>query len=297
MPRFELGASSSRTKRSARLSYTPPKDTTLAQFADRNQPRCYHRAMRVLRLGNSVDAISTVPDEGRAYRLVERMFEERTGQPLKTSFKRIEPRPTMPLIMDRWMAEFEPDIALLIINQFWYGYASAPKKLEKMGRTGKLVARAGFKAAAIPWVAHNPVFRFARGTARRTVGASYLYEPEQVVESMKACITLLREKHAGVPLGVWSENAAVLHGQDKRLGRELLARRKAVHGPLREFCAAVDVPHYLLDKPPKPIDFRELRDVDHIHLNAAGHQYVADTQLDLVLELAARARAAQAAAP
>lgn len=248
--------------------------------------------MRVLRLGNSVDAISTVPDEGRAYRLVERMFSERTGETLETIFRRIEPRPTMARIMDRWMAEFEPDIALIIINQFWYGYASAPKKMQAMGGAGKLVARAGFKAAAIPWVSHNPVFRLARRTARRTVGASYIYEPVQVVESMKACITLLREKYAQVPLGVWSENAAVLHGDDKRLGRELLARRNAVHGPLRDFCASRDVPHYLLDKPPQPVDFRELRDVDHIHLNAAGHQYVADTQIDLVVELAARATSA-----
>ena len=246
--------------------------------------------MRILRLGNSIDAISTVPDEGRAYRLVERMFLDRTGEPARTFFKRIEPRPSMPQIMDRWIVEFEPDVILLIINQFWYGYASAPKKMQELGRPGKLLARAGFKAAAIPWVAHNPLFRMVRRTARRTVGASYLYEPAQVVESMKACITLIREKHPSRPLGVWSEDAAVLHGDDKRLGRELLARRRAVHGPLRDFCDSLDVPHYLLEKPPAPVDFRELRDVDHIHLNARGHKYVADSQIDLVVELWERSK-------
>ncbi len=246
--------------------------------------------MRLLRLGNSADAISSVPDEGRAYRLLERMFLERTGEPMETVFKRIGPRPAMAAIIDRWVGEHQPDVALLILNQYWYGYPSAPKRLGGMGRAGKAFGRAGFRAAQRQWLVRNPAYRLARRLLRQTVGTSFMFEPAEVVESMSACIRTIHEKHPGVVLAVWSEPAAVLHDGDKARGRELLTRREAVHAPLRALCEELGLPYSLLRKPDSPVDWRLLRDADHLHLNAAGHQYLADTQIELILEAWRRVR-------
>ena len=240
----------------------------------------------MLRLGNSVDALSpSVPDELRSYRLCERLFAERTGIPADTVLKRIEPRPAMPAIIDRWVREHEPDMVFLILSQFWYGYASAPKKVEEIGGPGRLIARLGYKAAAIPWIGGNPAFHWLRRFARRTIGASYLYEPEQVVEGVRACLDLLSEKHPALPVGVWSENTDVVHGDDERLGRELHERRLRVHAPMRAYCEANRIPHYILDDPDIPNDVLAMRDKDQIHPNALGHAYIARVQIPLILDM------------
>ena len=247
--------------------------------------------MRLLRLGNSADAISSVPDEGRAYRIVERLFFERTGEPMETTFKRIGPRPALATIVDRWIAEHQPSVALLILNQYWYGYPSAPKRLRAMGPVGKVAGRAGYLAARRQWLVRNRAYRLARRLFRRTVGSSFMFEPAEVVESMSGVIRMARERHPEVVLAVWSEPAAVLHDGDRARGRQLLTRREAVHAPLRALCDELDVPYSLLRKPENPVDWRLLRDADHLHLNAAGHQYLADAQIDLVLEAWRRANA------
>jgi hypothetical protein len=253
--------------------------------------------MLMLRLGNSVDALSpTVPDELRSYRLVERMFTDATGEPADTILKRIAPRPALPAIIDRWIREYQPDAIFLILSQFWYGYASAPKKVEKLGGPGYWLARAGYKAAAVPWIARSPLFHGLRRFARKTIGASYIYEPEQVVASMRECITFIREKHPRVAIAVWSENTDVVHGDDARLGRELHDRRVRVHGPLRTFCEQLDIPHYILDEPDIPNDVQRMREKDNIHPNALGHEYIARVQLPLVLELWERVKALRGAA-
>lgn len=253
--------------------------------------------MRILRLGNSMDVISTVPDERRVYRLVEAAFAERTGEPLETVLRRIDPRPALPAIIDRWVRETRPDVAMLLVNQYWYGFPSAPERMEQLGRVGRILAKLSYKAAHTPWIAHNPAYRGLRSLARRLIGTTYMHEPEEVVEVMRACIDLFVERHPGVPLGVWSEPVPVVHDLDPKLEPELQARRARVHGPLREYCTERGVAHYLHLEPQTPFDWKRFRDKDHMHLNEAGHAWVAGTQIDLVVELWERRPRPSAAAP
>jgi hypothetical protein len=253
--------------------------------------------MRVLRLGNSMDVISTVPDEGRVYRLLEGMVEEATGEPCETILHRIEPREAMPAIIDRWVRQLKPDIAILLVNQYWYGFPSAPERMQDMGRIGRMLAQMSWWANTTPWVAHSRVYRWARSVGRRAIGTSYLYEPEQVVASMEACLEVFGAKHPAVPVGLWSEPVSTVHDNDPALEPELRARRERVHGPLKAFCEARGIPYYLHIDPPAPFDWEAFRDSDHMHLNAAGHRWVAEQQLPLTLETWERAKALRAGSP
>ena len=245
--------------------------------------------MRILRLGNSLDVIASFPDELRVYRVVERKVAEVTGEPVETVFYRIEPRDTMPAIIDRWVRQHRPDVVLLCVNQYWYGFASAPERLEEMGRIGQLLAKMSWKvsyaAANTAWLADNRVYRWLRSLARGAIGASYLYEPEAVVASMEACLSRLRERHPVLPVGLWSEPVAVVHDLNPELEPELQERRRRVHDPLQAFCDARGIPAYLHLYPLTPFDWRAFRDADHMHLNAAGHAWVAETQWPLIVEL------------
>jgi len=238
----------------------------------------------MLRLGNSMDAITEVPDEGRVYRLVERYFEDVTGEPCETVYRQIAPRETMPAIMDRWVREHRPDIILIILSQYWYGFASAPKKVEEtFGRAGRWAGLLGYRLAMTPWLANNFLFRALRKAARRTIGVEYHFEPETVVAVMEACIETLQRRHPDVAIAVWSEPIDVMHLDEQRLVNTLRARRRRVHDPLRAFCAARGVPHYLVMDPEVPYDWKEMREADGIHLNPDGHVWVANRQLPVVL--------------
>ena len=238
----------------------------------------------MLRLGNSMDAITEVPDEGRVYRLVERYFEEVTGEPCETTYRQIAPRDTMPAIMDRWVREHRPDVALIILSQYWYGFASAPKKVEEtFGAAGRRLGLIGYRLAMTPWLANNSVFRGLRRLARRTIGVEYHFEPEAVVEVMKACMTTIQERHPEVAIALWSEPIDVMHLDDERQLNTLRARRRRVHDPLRAFCQERGIPHYLVMDPEVPYDWKEMREPDGIHLNREGHIWVAHRQLPVVL--------------
>src|SRR5690349_658619 len=94
-------------------------------------------AVRVLRLGNSNDHVGAVPADQQSWKVAERAFSEQLGEPVETILKRVWPNSDLPTILDRWVTEFEPDLVVLQVNNFWYGHESAPLWLDRrFGRAG-----------------------------------------------------------------------------------------------------------------------------------------------------------------
>lgn len=214
--------------------------------------------MRALHLTDS-DAthVSDVPEAERSFRVAERMLAAASGEAVETINRSIWPSPQLPDIIDGWMERYRPDLVMFHVNGFWYLYPSVPLKLERtLGRFGRPLARAGFKAGSTRWIATTRAFHWARRLALRTVGGAYYFTPDEVIQNVEACVRrivaheniglVLRGNLVGWPDGEQSREAAV-HSALANLARELhvhfLARDWRTPTPARELYSSGDRMH------------------------------------------------------
>lgn len=203
--------------------------------------------MKILRLTTSNDVVQSGP--GSRIDWLQRLGEERFGEPLEIVVKPVWPDSRLPAAAGRWIAQEKPDIVWMLVQNFWYEYLSVPKKLErKFGRAGKAASTAGFRAADVPWLSQNAIFRQGRRLLQATVGGDpHFTVPDlyQVVEGV-ARAALRDEGRQFIVWGPFSyTNYAVTKGQTRRA----LASRTELVGRIRRLSEEL---HFHLEAPEKP---------------------------------------------
>jgi hypothetical protein len=181
--------------------------------------------MRVLKLGTSNDFATAIPEHDRAYRVTERLLADATGEQVEVIPRVIWPDPKLPGLIEQWLVKYRPDLVLLVVNPFWMTFESVPLRLQRrLGRAGKAAGNLGIKAAGVPWLAHNPIFRFGRRLALKTIGGDVYFEPEEVTAVVEQCARrILREEGVGLVIR-GPKNALTYHND--AAGRARCERRR-----------------------------------------------------------------------
>jgi hypothetical protein len=174
--------------------------------------------MRILRLSTSDDLRPEVPETDRIHRLVEHAFAAETGQPVETMIRVIWPTPALPDAIDRWLQSYDPDVVFFRVSSYWFTYESVPLRLERsrLGRPARALARAGFASADAPRLAYTPLYRGTRNVLRRVVGSAVNFTPDEVIETVEACLRRIARHERAV---------VVVRGIDRRDGRLQWSRR------------------------------------------------------------------------
>ena len=239
--------------------------------------------MKLLRLTTSIDLRGSVPVELRAPALVDADLAATIGEPMETAMYPIWPKDRMDAVIGRWARQAKPDIALIVITPYWFAYESVPLKA---GRAGGGLLRAPMRRLQ-RWGAHPRVVRSrllwsVRNLALRSGGGSAFFEPEQVVEAVKSYLDVLAIDPGIVPAVYGLPRSDLAWGKPRRPGwaRE---RRLTVYRAITEYCAERGIPHETSDVEVPDDEWLRYREADGVHINAAGHQRLADHQLPLLL--------------
>ncbi|MBI5948166.1 MAG: hypothetical protein HY875_08515 [Chloroflexi bacterium] len=200
--------------------------------------------MRVLRLGTSNDDAGGVPVEARAWKVAERLLAESAGEPVETVLKRAWPNAAFPALVRQWLDEYQPEMVVLQVNNFWYGYESTPLWFERrFGRTGVRLSRLGLRVGKSPRFADN---RWAQFLNRRLLavlpGATYFTVP-QVAETVEAAMRGILAREGVVLLVRGNENWTTFPMASRRFNRRNAERNAAMSAAMRGVCARLRVPY------------------------------------------------------
>ncbi|WP_322796504.1 SGNH/GDSL hydrolase family protein [Tepidiforma sp.] len=234
--------------------------------------------MNILRLGDSNDTFGPIPEDQRAWRIVERRLADDIGEPVRTILKSAWPSPSLPDAVERWLHQFEPDLVLVCTPSFWVAFPSAPLVLESS--SSALMRRLGQAATSLsrrPAIAHTAAFRAARRLAYRTVGYRYFFEPAEVADCIEEVLRrVLRREEVALALRAPETLGLPLSPQ---IAAQSRARFLEMHRLLADACQRLHVP-CLPDSPDATRDPAELLD-DITHLNARGHRRFAQLEYRL----------------
>jgi hypothetical protein len=226
--------------------------------------------MRLLRLTSSDDFLASIPEEERIHAIASRLFTEATGEPLSVTLKRFWPTPGFDSALERWLAEYDPEMVFFIVPSYPVCYESVPLRIERrLGRTGAFL-NAGSQAAARSRFGQTTMFHAVRRLATRTIGG----EPLVPVAEMMAYVergartilahegTVLAIRGPRTPFGIDSP-AAHVRSEDRRqhLNRELAA-----------FCSQLHIPVQIFEVPPFEAESVQHMLPDRVHLNARERQ-------------------------
>lgn len=251
----------------------------------RERLRGYNAPMRVLKLGTSNDFTTPIPEEARSYRVTQRFLAEATGLPVEVVPRVIWPDPGLPDLIEKWMAKYEPDLVLLIVNPYWMTFESVPLRLQRrFGRAGAVVGNAGTKAASFPRLAYNPVFRAGRRLALKTIGGDVSFEPREVVAVVEqSARRILRQE--GVGLVIRGPKNALTHHNDRRGRARGEARRLETHFALQRLAEELHAGYVGSEVPiVEPDDAGGYRG-DFVHLTEREHAERGRSEGEALLEV------------
>ncbi len=223
----------------------------------------------VLRFGSSLDFSGDLPPGTRAWEVAEAMLSSATGRPVRTVVKPVWPSARVPALLDRWLAEVEPDLILICISSYWVETEILSTRFRRLGPLGRKVESVTQAAAMKPSFAESRPYLLGRKALLHTIGGRPNFSPAEIeghVESWLRVI-LQRESVGAAVVGTpFSPDTLATRGARRRAhGRkdELRARLKAL-------CQRLDV-HY--EMPPHAPDAfaPELRLPDRVHFNEQAH--------------------------
>lgn len=231
--------------------------------------------MRVLFLGTS----HVEPRGGvRGEQVAANVTAERaraSGASFEVINRKIWPTKDSPACVAEWMAEVEPDMVILAINDFWYNHESAPRHLERRyGPVGRFVSKWAKKAARTPRISYNPVFQRSRRFAEERLGGETPFTPEHVIETVEMILrTVVRGERAtplviGPPPGDFEEVS-----ERSRAWR--LKRRRKVNDAVASLCKTLHIVHFDMDSEAMQTLPTVTTIGDGLHRDAEGHQRVA----------------------
>lgn len=225
--------------------------------------------MRVLRIGSSLDSAGSLPAGTRAREIAARMLEEACGEPVETVVKVGWPTSAMPGHVARWLDEIEPDLVCLCVSAYWVETETVQVRLAKLGRLGRMAARAIEPATTGSAATKTAAFQAARRLARATVGASPNFQPLPVAEVLLECVRVVvrREGPAvGVAGTVFSPDSTATKAARRRAAQ----RRAMLVTALTPRLDELRVPYRLPAHAPFAFD-PAYRTSDLVHFNERGH--------------------------
>jgi hypothetical protein len=226
--------------------------------------------MKVLFLGNSSEVYGDVGESERRTALAGAALEDAFGEPVEMIVRRIWPSPALPVTIEKWMKEFEPDLVYLNVISFWFNFESVPLKLERrFGRLAKPLRQAGVRASQMPWLGHTGAFHWLRTQSQRAIGGATFFEPSQVISVMTDCARTIVRHEDVVLLVKGPRGQGTYNGLHSRAWAE--ERRRRVHSALKRLCAdlhveyvGAELPRYLTEPS------RDLLG-DRLHTGSEGH--------------------------
>jgi hypothetical protein len=184
----------------------------------------------------------------------------------------IWPDPTLPDLIEQWLVKYQPDLVLLVVNPFWMTFESVPLRLQRrLGRVGKAAANLGIKAAGVPWLAHNPIFRFGRRLTLKIIGGDVYFEPQEVVAVVEqSARRILREEGVGLVIR-GPKNALTYHND--AVGRARGEKRRLeAHFALKRLAEELHATYVGSETPVlQPDDSRGYRG-DFVHITQREHE-------------------------
>lgn len=201
--------------------------------------------MRVLRLGTSNDDARALSEEQRGWKIAERCLAGSTGEPVETFLKRAWPSAQFPSLLERWMDEYEPDMVVLQVNNFWYGHESIPLWFERrLGRAGKSLSNLGLKVGNSAWFADN---RWAQMFNRRLLSIlpkATHFTVAEVAVCMEGAMRKVLAREGVVLLVRGNEDWAAMPMATRRFNRRNAARNAAMSSAMRSVCERLRVPYF-----------------------------------------------------
>lgn len=228
--------------------------------------------MRLLKLCTSDEFAGDIPPERRAGAISARVLEANLDAPCELKSRVIWPDAALPDLVDRWVADFQPDLVLFVVNAFWVSYKSTPLRLQRrLGAVGRLLGRAGIAAADTPWLANMPPFRFARRVALRVIGGDYYFEPEEIIALTERCAHRVLARESVVLLVRGPLDALTYHGRAADRS-EAEQRRLRTHEGLRALCARLHVAYTGADVSLGDVEGTDRFERDMVHTGEAAHE-------------------------
>jgi hypothetical protein len=251
--------------------------------------------VKVLFLGNSNEALDLPAAAPRRHEIMQADLAAEFGA-AEVIVKPAWPTPEFPGVLERWIAEYEPDLVYLNVAEYWCLYESIPLRIERrFGRLGKQVAAAGTGAAAVPWLAHNRAWRGLRQAGQSVVAGAVQFEPEVLVPRIMECVRVCLRSE-GVAVVVDGQRGRRPHATTRRWRERVEARRQFVHVRLKEECTRLHVVYGGDDVPQwktHPEGMNGHR--DGLHQGAAGQVWMANEATSLIRQaLAADGRVSAA---
>jgi hypothetical protein len=227
--------------------------------------------MKILRFGNSQDMDGRVPAEHSVDALLRKGLEAELGEPVEIVTRRAWPTPGLVPRVREWMDEIQPDVVLIIVLDYWFMYESVPVRMKRrFGSAGVKVGQAGQNVAQVSWLAHNRGFRTGRRLLTRLIGGEASFTPDEVVETMTACIKQIL-RHEGVILHVQGPTADQPFGQGRRAVNRLEQKRLRVTAQLAEVCTRYHVSYRGFPVPRWQDGPKLETSGDGLHLTARGN--------------------------
>ncbi len=234
--------------------------------------------MKLLLLATS----AAVPRKGVAEQDLAHNQEGATHDPGVGAIERIVkvawPNERLPDRVEGWINEFEPDVVLLVVNEYWFNFRSAPASVHRrFGPLGRPAAAAATWAGRHPSIAYSRAFQRVRRLTSDKVGGDAHFEPDQVIAS---CIDVLRRiarAEGPVPL-VIGPNGAIDNALPPAFRAEGINRRVRVDTELQAYCAANHVEYWgIASEVGKNWPGNQRSTVpDGIHHDAAGSKLIFD---------------------
>lgn len=233
--------------------------------------------MKVLLLGNSQDLGSWFEGGKKRHEIVQEQLAAEFGEPVEVTVRNFWPNERMPALLDRWLAEGQPDMVYMNVTAFPFAYESLPLRFKRvLGRMGPAVGDAGLRFAGSKRWAHNAVFRTVRRYGQAVFGGDTHFTCDEVIERVSEAVRVaVRHEDTCVvvegPLGRGEPELT------RRQRRRKEARRQVVHRALQDLCTGLHVQYFGRDEPLPP-ERRHARGEtvgDGTHFNPAGHARVA----------------------
>lgn len=200
--------------------------------------------VKVLRIGNSNDNVGGIPEAQRGWSVASRMLGEASGEVVETILKRAWPNASFPALVDEWMAEHDPDVVLIQVNNFWYGHYSAPLWFErKFGRAGVAMTRAGLRAGKHPWLAENAAYIRLNRALLRILPSTTHFTVREVAASMEATMRKVLSYEGTLLVIRGNDHWAKLPMSSKRQNDRNIARNVAMSNAMRAICQQLRVPY------------------------------------------------------
>ncbi|MBA4179087.1 MAG: hypothetical protein C0506_00720 [Anaerolinea sp.] len=224
--------------------------------------------LRILRLGNSNDAVLAIPEHLRAPSIADAMLAEASGEQVEAVNKTMWPTPDFPEILDRWLDRYAPDVVLMQINAYWYAYPRLLLSMRHLPMLGRFASRAEAKLANSPGIALSRPVVLLRDQLMRVFGGTTAFSPEQVGDVVEASLRVVLARES-IGVGVRGPFFALAEEFGGRAGRRAVSTHSQVYLDVERRCARLMVP-FEGRNPGIPMGGSGSYLKDRMHLNEGG---------------------------